>query len=65
MDKNIRRMINEKMKIIGLPIECHYASWRDGSLSYPSTEEKGDVPTIRSFAQMTLSEDEGVRTAMT
>jgi hypothetical protein len=64
MDKKIREIINKELKIKGLSIECHYASWRDGDLSYPSMQDKGDVLMIRSFAQMTLSHDECVRAAM-
>jgi hypothetical protein len=45
------------------PIECHDASWRNGGLSYPSLGDKGDVLTIRSFAQMTLLDDMRVRPA--
>jgi hypothetical protein len=64
MDKKIRGMINKELKIKGLSIECHHASWRDGDLSDPSLRDRGDVLTIRSFAQMTLSDDMGVRAAM-
>jgi hypothetical protein len=63
MDKKTRRMINKELDIRGLPIECHHASWRDGGLSHPSLRDRGDVPTIRSFAQMTLSDDTEVRAA--
>jgi hypothetical protein len=31
MDKKIRRMIKDDMKIRELPVECHHASWRDGA----------------------------------
>jgi hypothetical protein len=64
MDKKIREIINKELKIKRLPIECHYASWRDRSLSYPSLQDRGDVLMIRPFAQMTLSHDECVRAAM-
>jgi hypothetical protein len=30
MDKHIRGSIDEALKVRGLPIECHHASWRDG-----------------------------------
>jgi hypothetical protein len=36
MDKHIRGVIDEVLKMRGLPVECHYTSWRDGGLSYPS-----------------------------
>jgi hypothetical protein len=64
MDRKIRGAINRDMKISGLPVECHHASWRDGGLSYPSLLDRGDVLTIRSFVQMMLSQDEGIRVAM-
>jgi hypothetical protein len=58
MDKKIRGMIDRELKIRGLPIECHHTSWRDGGLSYPSLQDRGDVLTIRSFVQITLSNDD-------
>jgi hypothetical protein len=64
MDKKIRGMVNRDLNIKGLPIECHHASWRDGGLSYPSLRDRGDVLTIRSFAQMTLSEDGVIQSVM-
>jgi hypothetical protein len=64
MDKKIRGMINKELKIKGLPIECHHASWRDGGLAYSNMGDRGDVLTIQSFAQVTLSDDMGVRPAM-
>jgi hypothetical protein len=64
MDKKIRGMINKELKVNGLPIECHHASWRDEGLSYPSLRDRDDILTIRLFAQMTLSDDIGVRAAI-
>jgi hypothetical protein len=64
MDKTIRRAINDHTRIKGLPIECHYPSWRDGGASYTSLKDRGDVRAIRAFAEMTLTEDEGLRSAM-
>jgi phage terminase large subunit GpA-like protein len=42
----------------------HHASWGDGGLSYPSFRDRGDIVAIRSFAQMTLSDDDRVRETM-
>jgi hypothetical protein len=64
MDKKIRGRVDRELKIKGLPIECHHASWRDGELSYPSLQDRGYVLTIRSFAQMMPSRDDMVRSAM-
>jgi hypothetical protein len=64
MDKKIRGMVNRDLNIKGLPIECHHASWRDGGLSYPSLRDRGDVLIIRSFAQITLSEDDLIQSMM-
>jgi hypothetical protein len=64
MDKKTSGMIKRDLKIKGLLIEYHHASWRDGGLSYPSLRNKGGVLTIRSFAQITLSDDMGVRATM-
>jgi hypothetical protein len=64
MEKKIRGMINNELKIKRLPIECHHASWRDGGLSDSSLRDRGDVLKIRSFAQITLSDDMGIRVAM-
>jgi hypothetical protein len=64
MDKKIREMINRELKINGLPIECHPASWRDGGLAYPSLRDRDDVLRTRSFAQITLSHDKCVRAVM-
>jgi hypothetical protein len=61
MDKRIRAIINEDMKIRRLPVECHHASWRDGGISYPNLVDRADVLTIRSFAQMSLSQDYRIR----
>jgi hypothetical protein len=36
MAKFIREKIDEVLKVRGLPVECHHASWRDGGLFYPS-----------------------------
>jgi hypothetical protein len=38
--------------------------WRDGGLSDSSLRDRGDVLTIRSFAQIKLSDDMGIRVAM-
>jgi hypothetical protein len=64
LDKHIRGAIDEALKVRGLPIECHHASWRDGGLSYPSLIDRKRVLMIRSFTQMMLSKDDGVRNAM-
>jgi hypothetical protein len=55
MDKHIRRTIDEALKVRGLPVECHHASWRDGGLSYPSLIDRRKVLMIRSFTQTMLS----------
>jgi hypothetical protein len=64
LDKAIRAAVSRQLKIRGLPVECHHASWRDGGLSYPSLESRDNVLKIRAFAQMMISTDEKVRTAM-
>jgi hypothetical protein len=64
IERKVRRMIKEDLKISGLSVECHHASWKDGDRSNPSVQDGGDVLTIRSFAQMTLSLDDGARIAM-
>jgi hypothetical protein len=64
MDKHIRGAIDEVLKVRGLPVERHYAPWRDGGLSYPSLVDRRKVLMIRSFTQMMLSRDEKVREAM-
>jgi hypothetical protein len=42
IDKPIRCLIDEALKVPGLPIECHHASWRDGDYHTQvcSTEER-------------------------
>jgi hypothetical protein len=56
-NKKIKRILNKDSKIKGLPIEWLHALWRDGGLSYPNLRDRGDVLTIRSFVEMTLSDD--------
>jgi hypothetical protein len=34
MDQHIRASINEELRVRGLPVEYHHASWRDGGLTY-------------------------------
>jgi hypothetical protein len=58
MDKHIRGRVDELLKVRGLPVECHHASWRDGGLSYPSLVDRRRVLMIRSFTQMMTSKDE-------
>jgi hypothetical protein len=64
LDKDIRRTIDDALKVRGLPIECHHASWREGGLSYASFVDRRRVLMIRSFGQMMMSRNEKVRTAM-
>jgi hypothetical protein len=64
MDKHIRRRVDELLKVRGLPVECHHASWKDGGLSYPSLVDRRRVLMIRSFTQMMTSKDEKVKKAM-
>jgi hypothetical protein len=64
MDENIREAINRELKVRGLPIECHHASWRDGGLAYPSFLDRKKILMIRSFPQMMLSRDPKIRNAM-
>jgi hypothetical protein len=64
MDKKIRGMVSHDLNIKGLPIECHHASRRDGGLSYPSLGDRRVVLAIRSFVQMTLSEDDLIQSVM-
>jgi hypothetical protein len=63
-DKYIRGKVDELLKVRGLPVECHHASWRDGGLSYPSLVDRRRVLMIRSYAQMMTSKDEKVKKAM-
>jgi hypothetical protein len=64
MDKYIRERVNEMLKVRGLPIECHHASWRDGGQSYSSLVDCRQVLMIRSFTQMMISRDETVCTTI-
>jgi hypothetical protein len=64
MDGRIRGSIDRLLKIPGLPIDFHHASWRDGGLSYPSLADRQAVLRIRSFSQMLTSRDEKVRALM-
>jgi hypothetical protein len=64
MDQHIRVSIDEVLRVRGLPVECHHASWRDGGLSYPSLEDRRRVLMIRSFTQMMLSRDDKIKRAM-
>jgi hypothetical protein len=64
MDSHIRGRIDEALKVRGLPVECHHASWRDGGFSYPSLIDRRKVLMVRSFGQMMLSRDEKIRGAM-
>jgi hypothetical protein len=64
MDKTIRAAVDKALRVHGLPIECHHASWRDGGLSYPSLVDRRAVLLVRSFTQMTLSKDQKINTAM-
>jgi hypothetical protein len=64
LDQKIRGEINAQLKIRGFPIECHHMSWKDGGLSYPSLVDRSQVLTLRSFAQMVLSQDMDIREVM-
>jgi hypothetical protein len=64
MDKHIRGRADELLKVRGLPLECHHASWRDGGLSYPSLVDRRRVLMIRLFTQMMTWKDEKVKKAM-
>jgi hypothetical protein len=63
-DQHVRGLIDKELKVRGLPVACHHASWRDGGISYPSLVDRGNVLTVRSFTQMALSKDEKVNMAM-
>jgi hypothetical protein len=63
MDQNIRGAVDRALKVRGLPVECHHASWRDGGLSYPSLLDRREALLIRSLTQMMLSRDDKVREA--
>jgi hypothetical protein len=63
-DQHIRRPIDEALKVRGLPVRCHHASWRDGGMSYPSLVDRRRVLMIRSFGQMILSKEKKIREAM-
>jgi ribosomal protein L27 len=64
MDRYIRGRVDELLKVRGLPVECHHASWRDGGLSYLNLVGRRRVLMIRSFTQMMLSKDDKVKKAM-
>jgi hypothetical protein len=64
IDQNIRETIDRVLKVRGLPVKCHQASWRDGGFSYPSLLDRREVWLVRSLTQMMLSKDEKVREAM-
>jgi hypothetical protein len=64
MDKHIRGRVDELLKVRGLPVECHHASWKDGGLSDPSLVDRKRVLMIRSFTQMMTLKDEKVKKAM-
>jgi hypothetical protein len=55
MNKHIRRVIDEALKVRRFPVECHHASWRDEGLSYPSLVDRRRVLMIRSLTQIILS----------
>jgi uncharacterized C2H2 Zn-finger protein len=63
-DKHVRAAVNKDLKVSGLPIECHHASKTDGGLSMPRLEDRGDVLTLTSFAQIMSSKDAKVQSAM-
>jgi hypothetical protein len=63
MDQHIRGAVDLALKVRGLPVECHHASWRDGGLSYPSLLDRREALLVRSFTQMMLSKDNNVRGA--
>jgi hypothetical protein len=64
MDKFIRGQFNTLLKLPGLPRAFHHMSWRDGGFGYPSLIDRYRVLTIRSFAQMNLSNDPKIRAMM-
>jgi hypothetical protein len=64
MDSFIRGQFNTLLKIPGLPRAFHHMSWRDGGFGYPSLLDRYKVLTIRSFAQMKLSNDTKIRAMM-
>jgi hypothetical protein len=64
MDKYIRGRVDELLRVRGLPVECHHASWKHQGLSYPSLVDRRRVLMIRSFTQMMTSRDEKVRKMM-
>jgi hypothetical protein len=64
MDQHIRQKIDTALRVRGLPVECHHASWRDGGLSYPSLVDRRKVLMIRSVTQMMLSKDKKIQEAM-
>jgi hypothetical protein len=64
IDKYIRGRVDAMLKVRGLPVECHHASWLDEGLSYPSLVDRRRVLMIRSFTQMMMLRDETVYTAM-
>jgi hypothetical protein len=63
MDQNIRGAVDRAVKVRGLPVECHHASWRDGRLSHPSMLDRREALLVKSLAQLMLSKDDKVREA--
>jgi hypothetical protein len=64
INKHIRSLIDEALKVRGPLIECHHVSRRDGGLFSPSLVDRRKVSMIRSFAQMMLSSEEKMREAI-
>jgi hypothetical protein len=64
IDQKIRGAVDRTLKVRGLLVECHHASWRDGGFSYPSLLDRREVLLVRSLTQMMLPKDEKVREAM-
>jgi hypothetical protein len=48
-DQHIRRAGDRALKVWGLSVECHHASWRNGGPSYPSLFDAGDALLVRSL----------------
>jgi hypothetical protein len=64
VDTYIRGLVDESLKVGGLPVECHDTPWPKRRLSYPSLVDRRKLLMIRSFTQMTSLKDEKVREAM-
>ena len=61
LDKNIRGLIQKKIKCPGLPIEVVHSDWKNGGMNIPCLEHRLELLQIRSFLGLVTSKDERIR----